>query len=132
VQSFAQWDFAAGGNSVTTLIGSGEFQDQNLLYLDAQVGCWLYDNPCARWVCAVAPVVELHYTSTMNDADVVLDYVGHRFNRMDFLNITGGLHIQMRRNTMVTIAGVAPLRHGEEGEESPFDSEIVFQLNRWF
>ena len=49
------------------------FQEQNLMYVDAQFGVWLYHDHCARYVTGVAPVVELHYSTTMNDTDSPTD-----------------------------------------------------------
>jgi len=108
MQSFLQLDFDMSGYTMTDNAGGyGVLQDQHLLYMDFSGGYWLYENPYASFVSAVAGMVELHYTTTLNDADTVLN-MGHGFNRMDVLNITGGFHIEVGQRSSLRIACAAP------------------------
>jgi hypothetical protein len=145
VEGFAQADFDTRGNDVfvntgNALAQAGTVQDQSLLYLDLAVGRWIYKNPCARWITGVVPTVELHYTTTMQDADVVNGpiqpragvsafTVGCLDNRRDVVDLTAGVHFMMGPCTTLTVAAVAPLRTGDDRE---FDAEVLAQLNRRF
>jgi len=104
-----------------------ELKEQNLLYVDLQLGYWL--DP--RWL---AGVVELHYTTTLEDADDAEVFFGdYEFfsmaNRVDFLNLALGLHADVTENTNVRLAGVLPLR---DGTDKPFDAEIQVSVNHYY
>jgi len=142
-QAFTQWDLDPAGSKVYmrdqgALQRVGVFQEQNLWYLDFNVGYWLYRNPCARWIKGMAPVVELHYATTMQDEDFVIGpqgFVGAPnsqrtvFGRRDLLNLTAGLHFQLGDCSTLTVAGVAPLRNDTDREQ---DAEVTIQFNRRF
>lgn len=140
--AFAQCDFDLSGNDMRqrdtttgnpiTGFSDATLNDQNLLFLDLKLGYWLFRNRCSCWVTGMAPVVELHYTSTMQDTDSVMTPAGlleNPFNRMDVINITGGLHFELGPCSTFTVAGVAPLRGGEE---NIFDAEFSAQFERRF
>ncbi len=133
LEAFAQLDFDTNGNGVVRPAGAnnslqrvGVLQDQNLAMLDLTVGRWIYRNRKAKWIRGIAPMVELHYTSTIQDADFV-GLVGNRYNRMDALNITGGLHFQVGARSQLRVAAVAPLR---TGSDAFFPAEVSVQFNR--
>jgi hypothetical protein len=128
-QAFAQLDFDTNGNIVRRGNSSGRIHDQTLLMFDLQVGYWLYRNECCcRYLTGIAPVAELHYTTTIEDSDSVLG-VSNPFNRQDILNITGGLQVSLGRLAMLTVAASAPLR---DEEDALYDAELLVQFNRWF
>lgn len=158
VNAFLQLDLAANSQSVIvqgTTIGAnrtlGKFTEQSFLYVDLGIGCWLYDRPAANWLRGVAAIVELHYSTTMQDADVVRgDFddptmfrtgnltIANPSNRMDILNLTMGLDIEIAR-TNVRVAAVAPLRDNSvaavgqmQSSDRIFDAEIQVQVNRRF
>jgi hypothetical protein len=129
-QFFAQLDFDANGNDVIIGGQRGVLQDQTLLFLDQQVGYWLYRNGHNRYLRGVAPMVELHYTTTLQDQDYgpFLDRQIFVQNfRRDVFNITGGLFFQLGPMSSLKIGGVAPLRTGDEKQ---FDSELGVQFTR--
>jgi hypothetical protein len=144
---FSQVDFDANGNSTLFQPGQGlsehaVLNDQNLLFLDASLGYWLYRNPCGCGiVSAIAPMLELHYTTTLQDTDFINFAVGSNrdvltnpFNRIDVLNLTGGLRFQLGMQSFLTVAVAAPLRTEKENlllqrkEDKLFDSEIGVQF----
>jgi len=135
-QMFLQWDVAANGNRVTVDgVQLGKLDDQNLMYLDLMLGYWLYRNPSARWINGIAPVIEYHYTTTLQDADIVTIYDGglyHHFinqdNRIDVSNLNVGLHTQLGLTT-VSVAGAFPLTGGSN---QLFDAELQVYVNRNF
>jgi hypothetical protein len=139
-QSYLQLDFATTGNRIesdSALLPEGKFTEQNLLIVDFSVGRWLYREETDSGLRGVASVLELHYTSTLQDADIVtapgnLDFTprfGNIANRLDVLNATAGLHFQLTEMSNLRIAGVAPLRGAFDQQ---FDAEIQVSFNRMF
>jgi hypothetical protein len=134
-QFFGQLDFDTKGNTVTFLRLPGEagvIQDQSLLYLDYSFGYWLFHNPCScRFLTGIAPMIELHYTTTLQDSDIVFpssspsDVVTNVYNRQDVLNMTAGLCFEVGGSSYLRVAAVAPLK--EDGDRV-FDGEINMQF----
>ena len=154
---FSQADFSTNGNSVALtapnfvtgpplLVERGVLNDQNLLFLDASLGYWLYQNPCGCGIIsAVAPIVELHYSTTMQDSDFVSfrdfgapNLLANPYNRMDVLNLTSGLRVKLGECSYLTVAAAVPLRTEKENvfllrkEEKLFDAEIGVQFVRMY
>jgi hypothetical protein len=136
--AFCEIDLPTNGHSVsyTDQTGStaelGTLTEQTLLQLDGSVGYWLYRNQCAPLLTGLASVMEIHYTSTLNDGDVVSnggDQFGSALNRVDLLNMTIGLHGVLNRQTTFRVGGVLPLR---DEPDRGFDAELLFSLNRYF
>jgi hypothetical protein len=139
VQFFSQLDFAASGNDVRAPVFGGEvpqFTDQNLLFLDLSVGHWLYRDPDAFALTGLAGIAELHYTTSIQDADQVIvprqnarpAVIGNTFNRFDVLNLTAGFDAEIANTTSLRVAAALPL----EGDldERFFDAELQVQINR--
>jgi hypothetical protein len=125
---------------------SGTIDDQYLLQLDVGAGYWFYRNPCKKCVKGVAGLLELHYTGTLNDADIVTipeiplrtglqndpigptppPRLGNIANRVDILNVTIGSHILVGPHASISTAYVAPLR---DELDRTFDGELNVQLN---
>ena len=131
--TFAQVDIAANENEVR-LSGNGftasdSLADQTLLYLDASAGYWWYQAANDKGLTGLASVVELHYTTTLNDADTANlngALIGNRENRYDVLNLTAGVHSEWSGNTAVRVAVVVPL----DRDERFFDSETQVSVIR--
>jgi hypothetical protein len=143
INGFLQLDLATAGNRVdagslggpTTTLGL--FNEQNLLFVDLGSGYWLYRNDAGGGLTSLAAVLELHYTSSLQDTDRVTGTVNGRplvytnnFNRFDILNLTAGLQAQFDYLTSVRIAGVVPL--GSGNDRRFFDNELQVQVNRRF
>jgi hypothetical protein len=143
-QGFAQVDVPANGNridylasrgaSITNSSTYGVLNEQTLLYLDLSGGCWLYRNPCARGLTGLASVLEFHYTTTLQDTDVIqgtafptpFPITFENFsNRVDIVNLTVGLHAEFVNNLICRVGGVFPL---SSGDNRSFDSEVQAQL----
>ena len=142
---------AVGGGPdavVTRSRDTAELQDQALLHLDIGGGYWLYRNQRRRrGVTGFALLGELHYTTTLDDADtasfqsnfqgapVLTPFpfddedpavVGNTANRLDFLNATvGAVAVFGQRATLSAGAGL-PLRNDFD---KPFDVELQVQYN---
>jgi hypothetical protein len=110
--------------------GSDRIFEQPLLFLDYSVGYWLYRTKrCDAWLTGVAPMVELHYTTTMDDLDqpqIGEAQVFEDDSRRDALNLTGGVLFGLGDLTSLRIAGVAPLRD----QALMYDAEFGVQLIR--
>lgn len=141
-QGFLQIDVPTNGNPIDYVdpgTGSGSFgtlDDQTLVYADLAGGYWLSRNPDATWVTGLAAVLELHYTGTLQDADIVdqtVSGVNFRFgnfaNRVNVLNLTAGLHTEIVNNTLCRVACVLPL---QTGDDRLFNAELQVQLERRF
>lgn len=127
---------------------SGTIRDQYLLHLDVGGGYWLYRNPTKRHLKGIAGLMELHYTGTLDSADIVTvretpirtvdasglvgplapPRLGNIANRLDILNFTVGSTILVGKNAAISTAYVAPLR---SGMNRTFDGELNVQLN-WY
>jgi hypothetical protein len=139
-QSYLQLDFATTGNRIESespFLPEGKLTEQNLLIVDFSAGRWLYREETDAGIRGVASVFELHYTTTLQDADIVRDsqsfFGSPRFgilgNRLDVLNATAGLHFQLTELSNLRVAGVAPLRGAFDQQ---FDAEIQVSFNRMF
>jgi hypothetical protein len=143
VSGFAQVDLNTAGNTVAALGPNGVpattfglLNDQNLGFLDIAAGYWLYRDPYAPRLTGLAAITELHYTTTLQDADRLPGTVnGAVFtingagNRFDVLNGTVGVQFLMFDASSLRVAGVFPL--GNE-DRRLFDSEVQVQFNRRF
>jgi hypothetical protein len=143
LSGFAQIDIATDGNSVNLLPPGGtgarslgKFNEQNLAFLDLGLGYWLFRNPYAERLTGLAVVSELHYTTSLQDSDVLaLNLAGgnitiaSRGNRFDVLNGTIGVQVLMFDLSSLRVAGVFPLR---DEDQRFFDSEVQVQFNRRF
>ena len=135
-QMFFEIDFAASGNELSggpQNVTFGELTEQHLFEASLSGGYWLLNNPDAYYVQGVAAIMELHYTTTIHDADTVffgLGELGNAFNRVDFLNLTSGLQFQIGPLSNLRVGCAVPLRTSVE--DHPFDAEIQVQFNRFF
>jgi hypothetical protein len=125
---------------------SGKIEDQHLLHLDIGGGYWLYRNPCHHSLTGVAGLMELHYTGTLDDADIVTvpetpirtfdstgligplpaPRLGNVANRVNILNYTIGGVVTLGQHTTLATGYVVPLR---DGQDRTFDGELNVQLN---
>ena len=115
-QFFLQFDFDPTGNDVVIGSQSGVLQDQTLMFLDYSAGYWLYRNRCNRHVRGFAPMIELHYSTTLQDQDYgpfANQQIFVEDARRDVLNLTGGLFFELGRMSSLKIGAVSPLRTGQ-------------------
>jgi hypothetical protein len=133
----------------STNSASGTIEDQTLMHIDLGAGYWLYQNPCSPTVKGLAALMELHYTTTLEDADIVVvpetpittglggspfnrvgpldrPQLGNIANRVDYLNLTLGSTIVLGNDATLAVGYVAPLR---DDLDRTFDGEVNVQLN---
>jgi hypothetical protein len=173
-QGFLQFDFPIGDStinhsSVTNLPGLATFAnnvaaaqstpgyrippyseqssigEQTLMHIDIGTGYWLMRCPEARWITGIVPTAELHYTTTLDNAQIVTltgdpffigvpnleprPQVGNQRNRMDILDVTLGSTFVIGKKATVA-AGVAFPLKGVDNRT--FDWEFLFQVNYFF
>ena len=135
-----------GNNDIVTVRGDS-LKEQTLLYADVSFGKWWYRNisECGdprcrsgrRGLTGLASILELHYTSSLNDADAFnlggIPRQGAE-NRFDILNMTTGLQVELNQELRINLAGVFPLRDGRfdsggRREDRGFDHEFALQVN---
>lgn len=119
----------------------GEMDRQALMHLDAGVGY----RPIGRWSQYFTHTAELHYTTTLEDADVVTVFdpfltagggtgfstIGNSANRVDILNLTLGSTLRLTRRTSAALAWVWPLREFGDGQR-PFDWAFLLHIDHRF
>lgn len=143
LHGFVQVDVAANGNQITFVdaagIGNGgKINDQTLLYVDVSLGRWFYRDQSAALITGVAGLVEAHYTGTLQNTEQIAaplapppsGFTATNFaNRMDVVNLTAAVHIEIARDTSLRAGGVFPITFGDNRF---FDAEISAQLIRRF
>lgn len=135
LQTFVQIDFCLNGNAVFTdvsgagLVKSGHLNDQTNFFWDVGMGYWLFRNTEGESLLrGLAPVFELHYNQSLNDADIVQfgDLgIGDLGGNYSIINATMGLNIDLRTNTSMMLGVVLPLTTDRQ-----FNYELSLQLNQ--
>jgi hypothetical protein len=131
----------------------GEIADQTLMHADIGTGYLLAQNPCRRWITGIAPTLELHYTTTLENADIVtlpgdfatvinpanpigpqiqapLPQIGNLRNRVDILDMTVGTTFFLGQRSTLGLGFAFPLRSNRD--DRVFDWEALVQLNYYF
>ncbi|MCM2374921.1 hypothetical protein [Aporhodopirellula aestuarii] len=141
LQGCMQIDIAAGGdpvlvnsNLINPTAGSmdmaGRFRDSTLMHLDVSATRLLYQtrDPQAHLNSLLANA-EIHYTSTLEDSDIVsapnFTYTNLK-NQFDIVNATFGTHLVFNNGLILTPAMSVPLR---DGLDEQFDYEAILQVN---
>ena len=134
---FLQVDVDVNGNTVEaerTFFDSGVLNDQTLLFVDLGLGRWFYRNDYAPYLQGVAGLFEVHYETSLQDADIlVLDIgpfpgpatVGNIINRFDVIHLTGALQFDIGERSSLRIGASAPVT---SGDNRFFDAEIAAQF----
>ena len=148
--SYVQLDFDANGSPVTSrLLGGqpvgggptiydGRLRDPTFLYVDVSVGYWLFDvrdESRGSWalggyVSGIAPIVEMHYTTSLQAFSTHVSTVSSPFAGEDTLDMTAGLSFQLGPMSNLTLAACAPLLTSQRDKE--FDSELIVEFDRFF
>jgi hypothetical protein len=135
---------------------SGRIAEQTLLQVDWGVGYWLARNTENHWITGIAPTLELHYTYTLDNAQIVnlphdtsgvitplpgappgtvvlttppSPTIGNLRNRVDILDITVGTTFALGQRCTLAPAFSFPLRGGDD---RTYDWEFQLQFNYYF
>ncbi len=142
-QAFLQVDVATNANGLTFTDTVGgdtattELLEQTLLYVDYSFSKEIYNagrSGRSDLVQRVLGLAELHYTTTLEDSDVVfsgtamnpLFEVTSTGNRLDVVNLTLGIHTEFSNGTQLRLGTVAPIT---DGDDRFFDFEFQAQMN---
>jgi hypothetical protein len=139
-------DLTIDGRTQPTIDESSTLAEQTLLRLNAGVGRWVYRNDDPhRMINGIASVFEVHYTATLQDAQLIGPFpvvdpnlisglpatnltVGNLKNRMDVVNAVLGVPILMGKTTVYN-GFVVPVT---TGDNRGFSFEYAFMLDRHF
>lgn len=132
-QGFAQTDYYAKGNTFSGLGQSVEYDGQSLLRLSGGGGRWFFrkNNGLLR---GLAGIVELHFTSTLDEADSTTflniptasaQTLSNVDGYQNILNLTSGLHLELPGNANARVGVNVPLR----GNERFHDATLMVQVN---
>jgi hypothetical protein len=149
-QMFLEVDVPTSGNEFemfdpidNRIESQGKLDDQTLFQLDATAGWWFYRDPGGCGLTGLGSIFEFHYTTTVDDADVLDVPVnvsdpnvadgslrfGNLLNRLDVVNFAAGLHALIHENTTLRVACVFP---AYSRYDNPFDAEVHFSVNRYY
>ncbi|QDU60158.1 hypothetical protein Pan216_09950 [Planctomycetes bacterium Pan216] len=139
-QGFLQADFGTNGNAVWEdldgiggLNKAGVLTDQTLGYIDASIGYWVMKHRDYGVLTAVAPMLELHYTTTMGQVDRIQQgsfVIGDFAANQDILNLTTGVSLELFGRANAVLAAGTPLKGGISGRQ--FDWELQAQISYRF
>jgi hypothetical protein len=136
---------------------SGRVAEQTLLQVDWGAGYWISRNPDNQWITGIAPTLELHYTYTLDNAQIITlprdpsgkitavpppappgtvlltstpnPTIGNLRNHVDILDLTVGTTFAIGKNCTLAPAFAFPLRGGDD---RTFDWEFLLQFNYFF
>ncbi len=126
---FGQLDIPLDNNSLEVQgVPTTKLDDQTLMLLDVVAGVWLYRQPQQDFFSGLAASVECHYTHAFESFDEVglTDGAVDVFfvtgdPRINFINLTTGLTLQVTRRAQLQVGYTMPL--DQEGNRA-FDSEV--------
>ncbi len=137
VQSLLQIDQPFNGDTVrinptgdpgAALVDAGRLNDQTFAYWTLSTGYWLFrENTTDDWgLSGVAPIVEMHYNTSLNDQDSLTFDNGNRSfggnsDNIELINATVGVVTQWGWNKSLYIGYAAPIGSGEDQQ---FDGEL--------
>ena len=112
----------------------GQQTNQTLLNFDVAAGYWLFRCRNQSLITAMSSMVELHYTTPLNDADVVSANTAYNYvefgstggNTFDSVNMTAGFDFNILNRLNLRVATVVPLN---DGFDRFFDSEWQTSIN---
>ncbi len=136
-QYFGAVDFALNDQSVV-LPGAlpGGYREPTLMFLSSAVVLNLFDQADARNLTRLDGSVELHYAKNIGGgSSFATGPQGLLFSQSrvtELVNLTAGLSAEVRRNTRVQVAAVAPLSASNSLTHRAFDGELIFSINRFF
>jgi hypothetical protein len=123
---------------------AGEIEQQALLRADLGIGYWIYRaNPTKR-ITGIAPTVEVHYLTALEDAttfdalilggltpaEQIRLTAGNLSNHFDIVNLTVGSTVEFWNRSTLAAGFYIPLR--QDVSERPFDFGFTLQLNYRF
>ena len=124
--------------------GPNVFRQPTYLFVDLAIGRWIVQREGQGGLTSLAPVVELHYTTTPTNGTIDPgedDYSsGELIGKTDYLNITGGFNGTINDDWQFGIGAALPLRTGlaqgptgfEWNSDRTFSWALLANLNYYF
>jgi hypothetical protein len=129
-QSFLSYRARTGANP--TDLGA-EFATQDLLFIDSSLGYWMRKRE-GRGITGIAPVAELHYSTTTED-DALGSYTREFYGSREMLNLTAGTVFELRERHTLSLGMTLPLNDnplpGGLPTDRAYDWELAVQLNMY-
>ena len=129
---------ATGGSQGQLNVG---VREATYLMADLSAGYWLVNRPCCKGLTSLAPVVELHYTTTPT-AETPYSFQGipaegYFLGHTDYLNLTAGLTAAWNEKTAIGAGFAFPLRRMDIGpvygpSDQNYDWAFMFNINYRF
>ncbi|MBC20639.1 MAG: hypothetical protein CMJ74_10325 [Planctomycetaceae bacterium] len=132
-------------NRRSVLADTRSVRQPTYLFADLAIGRWIVQREGQGGLTSLAPVVELHYTTTPTSGTVLssgdFNYnSGRLLGKTDYLNITGGLNGTFNDDWQFGIGGALPLRTGfgkgeggfEWNTDRTFSWALLANLNYYF
>ena len=141
-QAFAEYDVAAGGNSLEIDAGLlngtsgsglrriGQVEDADAFFFDASLGYWLYRSNASRGLTGVIPTVEVHQVAATEDGDRVSagQFVfGDRRGQFSSTSVVAATTFEYGRRTNLTAGYATPLGGGDDRQ---YDGAFTAMLSR--
>lgn len=137
MQAFVQVDTDTKGNPVLVtdfaggLVPVGSLDDVTFLYVDLSMGYWLIRGDHPHGLTGVAPTLELHINTALDDPQ---DFqagnlrVGNFNTPLDSTNLVVGTMFEWSQNTTLTLGYATPV----SGDDRQFDGELRVIFNHRF
>ncbi len=136
IQTFAQYDATASGNTVAInstgagLQNAGTLTDPGQLFLDGGFGYWLFKSNVSRGLTGIIPTAEIHQTSSTQGGDIVGAgpfQVGNFSGSTSMTSIVAGTTLEFGSRTQLTAGYATPIGGGADRQ---FDGVFQFNFNR--
>jgi hypothetical protein len=136
-QAFLQFDADANGNPVAInptmqqLKDIGRLHDSTFMYLDVNIGYWMYRSVETR-VTGIAPTVELHYNTSLENSEFLASdgfVIGSNLQQISNLNLTVGSYVELGLDNSFVLGYTFPVGNGVDHQ---FDGELrAFYTHRF-
>ena len=131
-------------NTGLPAVGTFDIRQPTYLFADLAIGRWIVQREGQGGLTSLAPVLELHYTTTPTSGTVIepgrqnIYDTGRRFDKTDYLNLTGALTGTINDAWQFGIGGALPLRTGLTDGQGDFATDrnyswaLLANLNYYF
>jgi len=128
-QAFLQIDADTNGNPVAInptlqqLREIGRLHDSTFMYVDVNVGYWMYRSTETR-LTGFAPTVELHYNTSLEESEFLASdgfIIGSNLQQISNLNLTVGSYFELGLDNSLVLGYTLPIGNGVDHQ---FDGEL--------
>lgn len=138
-QWFAAVDVPLNDQEVIVDNTAGGYRESTFVSLNTAAVLNLFSAPKADNLTRLDGSLELHYLKDVGGGDAFVSPptgIGpmtiSQSRVSEVLNLSAGLSAEIRRNTRIQIAAVAPLTSNNSPNNRAFDGELILSINRFF